>query len=870
MRSRILPVVLLYVSTHIWLGVGSSNQFDSLASSIDNFDSTVENAEFTSLTNVESEECYNVFPKLKGDTLDYVFSEHIVISSAEWEDTSRCVILKNIPFSGFYKFYVLAGYTANDSPHQTQEEYQLLVDSGSSHNQIPIIEDKHDGPIVGEKYARIWNDHSFQFLVKGDNLIRFGKGNQKEDPGRINSVDFFAVRIISPPHIKEEPKITPNTWNSIEWIPIIAGAVTQEVFYFDITASALVESVNSSSQIAEQDSIYQKAYFGNLEDGHTFGYYVEAYTEEGKIFRSDTVFSTQDASPPSIVNLETVRLSSYANQKVELVWPAAKDTVSTVTSYIIYRSEDNGFQTKIDSIATIAAIESCQGCDFGICSDTTCYRYIDILTDAAKKEFKYRIDAVDKVGNKSTGTYSKLVVNIPPPNIGVRPARVDSKYYRGSTVRVYSMISDTLLSKVSHIIRFQIARDDLRFFQKNEPDNTYFFEADSLPILENTTEVETNFDLTDNASHTLNFVEGHIYYLRAQLEDEQGNLSAWSDTFKVIPDCFPPSDISALDVRPTRNQENTMGWMDISWSGAKDFTSGIKEYIIYRKIQNVDDDFVAIDSVNYPSYQDSFKSIEYNANVIYKIGSIDRVGNIRPDSLTNFKATVRSQAAPIRKLISVPQESAIVDSDSSIMYTNNDRAIVKCNLYRPVLPRDFILMAKIVYDDSTEYIELEEDDSLPPLYYEIDLNYGQGKYGIKIHALFSDKSTSVWSDSSTVYYDESFQPEQQHVMSSVNVDNEVNDFNVRSYPNPFNLTTTIQYSLKSTAHVIVEIYNVNGRRIKVLTNETMGQGRHTAVWNATDEVGRMVSTGIYYYRINIEDKHDGTRLTKLDKMLLVK
>jgi hypothetical protein len=72
----------------------------------------------------------------------------------------------------------------------------------------------------------------------------------------------------------------------------------------------------------------------------------------------------------------------------------------------------------------------------------------------------------------------------------------------------------------------------------------------------------------------------------------------------------------------------------------------------------------------------------------------------------------------------------------------------------------------------------------------------------------------------------------------------------QNYPNPFNPTTTILYDLPEATTVHLVIYDVLGRQIRTLVNQDLTAGYHKAVWDATDDLGRPLSGGLYIYRIN--------------------
>jgi len=85
-----------------------------------------------------------------------------------------------------------------------------------------------------------------------------------------------------------------------------------------------------------------------------------------------------------------------------------------------------------------------------------------------------------------------------------------------------------------------------------------------------------------------------------------------------------------------------------------------------------------------------------------------------------------------------------------------------------------------------------------------------------------------------------------------------------NYPNPFNPTTTISFSLPSEMACNLDIYNIRGQRIKTLLSEKMSSGKHHIVWDGKDDAGRTVSSGIYFYRMSTPNK------TLTSKMLLMK
>jgi hypothetical protein len=89
----------------------------------------------------------------------------------------------------------------------------------------------------------------------------------------------------------------------------------------------------------------------------------------------------------------------------------------------------------------------------------------------------------------------------------------------------------------------------------------------------------------------------------------------------------------------------------------------------------------------------------------------------------------------------------------------------------------------------------------------------------------------------------------------------------QNHPNPFNPSTTINYQVPEDAGMAkftLNVYDIRGRLVRTLENGTKGPGYYTAYWDGTDNRGRQVSSGVYFYRFSSKD-YTATR-----KMVLLK
>ncbi len=86
----------------------------------------------------------------------------------------------------------------------------------------------------------------------------------------------------------------------------------------------------------------------------------------------------------------------------------------------------------------------------------------------------------------------------------------------------------------------------------------------------------------------------------------------------------------------------------------------------------------------------------------------------------------------------------------------------------------------------------------------------------------------------------------------------------QNYPNPFNPETVIRFSLPTPSNVKIKIYDVLGNEIRTLIDEKRSSGKHNIFWNATDNFGRRVSSGVYFYTITVD------KFVQTKKMVLMK
>ena len=86
-----------------------------------------------------------------------------------------------------------------------------------------------------------------------------------------------------------------------------------------------------------------------------------------------------------------------------------------------------------------------------------------------------------------------------------------------------------------------------------------------------------------------------------------------------------------------------------------------------------------------------------------------------------------------------------------------------------------------------------------------------------------------------------------------------------NHPNPFSQLTIINYELRTAGNVVLRIFDMLRQEVRTLMNENKPTGYHSVVWNGADNSGRQVSSGVYFYSLELDNRYSITK-----KMLLLK
>mgnify|MGYP001581765813 FL=1 len=75
----------------------------------------------------------------------------------------------------------------------------------------------------------------------------------------------------------------------------------------------------------------------------------------------------------------------------------------------------------------------------------------------------------------------------------------------------------------------------------------------------------------------------------------------------------------------------------------------------------------------------------------------------------------------------------------------------------------------------------------------------------------------------------------------------------QNYPNPFNPETRIDYTLPRSGKVTIVIYDMLGKEVRILVNNYQTTGNHETIWNGKTDFGSLAPSGVYFYKLSVDD-----------------
>ncbi|MCB9258790.1 MAG: CotH kinase family protein [Ignavibacteriales bacterium] len=137
---------------------------------------------------------------------------------------------------------------------------------------------------------------------------------------------------------------------------------------------------------------------------------------------------------------------------------------------------------------------------------------------------------------------------------------------------------------------------------------------------------------------------------------------------------------------------------------------------------------------------------------------------------------------------------------------------------------------------------------------------------VTIPALNSDVSLSRENNIGNWFVTQTSTPGTSNIITDVDENIIKKDYksNIAAYPNPFNPTTNITYEISKPMSIKLEIYDILGKRVKLIEEDKKNAGKYNSIWNGKDEYNNNLSSGIYFLKIK------GESFNKTIKLMLLR
>ncbi len=229
-----------------------------------------------------------------------------------------------------------------------------------------------------------------------------------------------------------------------------------------------------------------------------------------------------------------------------------------------------------------------------------------------------------------------------------------------------------------------------------------------------------------------------------------------------------------------------------------------------------------------------------------------------------IKVTVNDNGCFAGTRSSTSNEHVVTLSPQSLAININGPAYVQPNVYASYTASatggsgsytDYEWHRKF-YDPNPNWVHLSTFDG------QSSISVHTATYHFDLKCIVTDSDNDTAEDLYSIENAGAGGPLPKAAQLTTNIPNEI--ILMDNYPNPFNPSTVISYSLHKAQHVELTIYSFVGHKVAILVNGRQQAGFHEVHWNAHDQGGNLVPSGIYIYEL----KTDITKLTK--KMLLIK
>ena len=364
--------------------------------------------------------------------------------------------------------------------------------------------------------------------------------------------------------------------------------------------------------------------------------------------------------------------------------------------------------------------------------------------------------------------------------------------------------------------------------------------------------------MLDTLSGFTNLKDNQYYYWRVQAIDQNGAASNFSTIqayffFNKINSAPHPV---AEGFSPRDGVEIRISRPELSWYPAEDPDlsdhTGTLSYILQL---NTNSDF-SLPRLTYqtvpgvPTFEVP-DSLDENKTWYWRVQTLDDEGLTSSWSSVQYFKVNSIDEPPFPFNLIAPMDDEIVREDS-IQFS-----------WRKTLdpdPKDEIWYVLEISADSLFILNLIKEVTKDTVKTIGIKEFETGIYFWRVYAIDND-SLLTWASQSQK------KPRVFHFMPTA-VENDKglsfkSYFLSQNYPNPFNPETRIRFGLPKAAHVLIEIYNALGQKVRILVDDNYQAGYYERIWDARNDRGEKVPSGIYLLKMRAGD------FVKTRKMLVV-
>ncbi|MHB8904810.1 MAG: fibronectin type III domain-containing protein [Melioribacteraceae bacterium] len=359
---------------------------------------------------------------------------------------------------------------------------------------------------------------------------------------------------------------------------------------------------------------------------------------------------------------------------------------------------------------------------------------------------------------------------------------------------------------------------------------------------------------------TSTLIPGHTYYwhVRSDLNDSPGGESAWSTNGSfTIASSASGAATTPIPSWPVGGAivDGTMADITLSWTAYS--TQALDFKVRMATSPSVDGSGM----LNHGSAHELLGWVptvtSANATAVFGTLTAGATYYWQVMSELNGNTSVKSPWSMVASFSTAAGSSSVVPLVISPNYgqpINNTSAVLTWKI--PV-PTDSHLKYDLQYSKNSDFSSAQTKANLNEPVAQVTGLDQNSTYYWRVLSKTDNGSTSSYSTTGSFKTSGATAVEEQETIPTAY---ELS----QNYPNPFNPTTRINFAIPQNSFVTIKVYDMLGREVKTLINQQMVSGNHSIDWNADNNLGIKVATGMYIYRITAGN------FVSTKKMVLIK